>query len=81
MPKQKIQIMLTTEIGPLWDARGDLDQLRSILGALWYLTRSHGDDELKDVNDLFGIIQMKIGENVHLLTKAIEQGKIAEVRG
>ena len=73
------EIMLKTALAPVWDARIEVDRLRAIVGALWYLSRPHEDDAgLADVRELFGIIEGRLAESAEMLDRAIKKGVIAE---
>jgi len=57
----------------LWDARNELNRMRAIVGALWYLSRPHRDDAgFEDLNETFGIIEAALAETAEMLSEAFD---------
>ena len=76
------RLILTAKMAPVFDAWNELERLRAIVGALWYLSRSYDDDAgMKDLNKTFGIIESGLSEAVSQLSKAMDEGRIEEEKG
>ena len=75
------KLTLTTNFAPVFDARHELERLRAMVGALWYLSRPHEDDAgMKDLNEMFAIIEGSLSEAVSQLAGAIDDGHVEEVQ-
>lgn len=69
-------------LGPIWDARNDLQRLVGILGAAIYLSHPGEDDTEKEyVITALVTIQEKIAEIADGLDGAIKNMKITEKKG
>ena len=77
-------VLITTDIGPLWDARTELQTLTGILGAVLYLSggpRTNDDDEPGRVDVIEGLVhvQESVARCAEWLHDAIKGGTVNEV--
>ena len=73
-------VAITTDIGPLWDARADLQTLTGIIGAVLYLSSPDPADPAKeDIIAALVQIQETIAHCAEQLHAAIKGGTLADV--
>ena len=71
-------VVITTDIGPLWDARADLQTLTGIIGAVLYLsTPDPADPAKEDVITALTQIQETVARCADQLHAAIKGGTLA----
>ncbi len=73
-------LVITTKLGGLWDARTDLRNLTGILAAILYLSGKPDDDDPAKADIILGIVQIQetVARCAEALHDAIEGGKISE---
>jgi hypothetical protein len=75
----KMAVAITTDIGPLWDARHDLQNLVGILGAVLYLAKPDKDDPAQaDLIIALVQVQETCARCADALHDAITEGKLTD---
>jgi hypothetical protein len=75
----KMDVTITTDIGPLWDARSDLQPLVGILGAVLYLAKPDKDDPAQaDIITALVQVQETCARCADALHDAIQGGKVTD---
>lgn len=72
-------VAITTDIGPLWDARNDLVTLTGILGAVLYLSAPDDEDPAKaDIIQGLVTVQETVARCADQLHAAIKEGTVKQ---